>query len=346
MLPSPPESGEFVRWFAANLIDFDVQNSDEMKELGDFSTIEESNNRSGFSRFFNKVLLSENLVTKTVVDHRFDHVHENEVAWYGAVRQLGFKRIPQIISEKPLIMNRIDGRHAYQMSDLSEREKRAVLCDYLDSLSVLHEKSLKDAVHEDVFDVYIRKTMSRVEQVRKVLPGFEKPFITINGRKCRNIFSEKHRDIFDSLIKHLIPDNFTPIHGDPTFSNSLVDENLRVWFIDPRGYFSKPGIVGDPFYDFAKIYYSAVGGYDMFNRRKFKLHVDPDSVEILLDEPLFSSAAKSVFKTYFTHDMARIEIIHGLIWLSLSGYAIDDLDSVIASFFNGLYWLEGGVSRL
>ena len=137
-----------------------------------------------------------------------------------------------------------------------------------------------------------------------------------------------------------------PIHGDATFSNTLVDDKLRVWFIDPRGSFAKPGIMGDEWYDFAKVYYSAVGGYDAFNRRKFKLHIDHETVEVLMEEPAFTLEARTIFPEYFGAEMGRIEVIHGLIWLALSGYARDDLDSAIGAFYLGLYWLETGLQRL
>ena len=148
------------------------------------------------------------------------------------------------------------------------------------------------------------------------------------------------------IKKILMPNFFTPIHGDPTFSNSIVDKNLKVWFIDPRGYFSKPGIWGDPIYDFSKVYYSAVGGYDNFNRRKFKLYIDSETVEILMQDSLFSNVAREIFDDFFHKDLYKIEILHGLIWLSLSGYVKDDIDSVIGSFYNGLFWLEEGLSKL
>jgi hypothetical protein len=92
------------------------------------------------------------------------------------------------------------------------------------------------------------------------------------------------------------------------------------------------------------VYYSAVGGYDAFNRRKFKLHVDDETVEILMDDPLFARTAQVIFAEYFGNEMSRIRILHGLIWLSLSGYAKDDIDSIIGSFYLGLYWLETGLS--
>jgi hypothetical protein len=99
-------------------------------------------------------------------------------------------------------------------------------------------------------------------------------------------------------------------------------------------------------YDFTKIYYSAVGGYDLFNRKKFKLHIDNETVEIIMPESLFSTSGKEIFKEYFSKDIGKIETLHGLIWLSLSGYAKDDIDSVIGSFYLGLYYLEQGVKKL
>jgi len=65
-----------------------------------------------------------------------------------------------------------------------------------------------------------------------------------------------------------------------------------------------------------------------------------------MEEPLFAKTARNIFTDYFGKDMARIEVLHGLIWLALSGYAKDDSDSVIGSFYMGLYWLETGMGRL
>lgn len=346
LLPPPPRAGEFVKWFAANVPRFEALDCPDLEELGDFERIEENNQRAGFCRFFNRVEIGESLVTKTVIDPQFESVHQHEVAWYREAHRLGFRRIPAIHAESPLTMSRIQGQHPYQMDDLTPREQRAVLADDLDTLMALHDRGAKPVVPEEVRAVYLDKTLSRVQSVAGVIPGFERASMTINGRKCRNLFAEKHRDILASLLPAIFPERFVPIHGDPTFSNTLVDDKLRVWFIDPRGYFDKPGIWGDGWYDFAKVYYSAVGGYDRFNRRQFKLHVDSETVEVLMEEPRFLKTGKAVFADYFGPDMARIEILHGLIWLALSGYARDDLDSVIGAFYLGLYWLEAGSSAL
>jgi len=345
-LPAPPPSGEFVRWFAETIPAFATLDCPDLRELGDFAAIETSNDRAGFSRFFNRVDMGETLVTKTVVDCRYDDVHGKEKAWYGEAQRLGFRRIPKVHGYDPLVLERIQGRHAWQMTDLTPRERRAVLADYLDALTALHDLDEGPASTEDVREVYVDKTLARIESVAALLPGIDRCHVSVNGLKCRNPFATDGREALEALLAGLQPARFTPIHGDPTFSNSLVDDKLRVWFIDPRGYFAKPGIMGDEWYDFAKVYYSAVGGYDAFNRRKFKLHVDHETVEVLMEEPAFAGEARAIFGEYFGAEQGRIEAIHGLIWLALSGYARDDIDSVIGAFYLGLYWLEAGAARL
>ena len=346
LFPEPPRSGEFVRWFASAVPEFALLECNGLQELGDFSALEDANDATGFSRFFNRVEIRDREVEKTAIDPDYQHLIEKEQNWYREAARLGFRRIPKVLSERPFVLERIRGNHLYQIADLSPREQRAVLADYLDALTSLHDKASAPADAADVAEVYLGKTVARVQSVAPLIPGFDKASMTVNGKKCRNIFAGGDRGAIDALLPRLQPDAFVPIHGDATFSNTLIDDNLRTWFIDPRGYFAKPGIMGDPWYDFAKVYYSAVGGYDAFNRRKFKLHVDYETVEVLFEEPRFSRTAKDIFADYFGPEVARIETLHGLIWLALSGYAKDDIDSVIGAFYLGLYWLEYGAEKL
>jgi GTP:adenosylcobinamide-phosphate guanylyltransferase len=342
-LKDVPTEGEFVKWWSKNISEFSTFNVDAIEELGDFSTIESQNDRLGFSRFFNNVTVNKSTVEKICIDKNYDHLILGEIDWYEKISSIGFRRIPKILSTDPLVMTRIVGWHPFDMNDLTEREKYAVMADCLDTLIDLHDKAKMPVIADDVIDVYVNKTKDRVYSINKLIPNFHSDSITINGLKCKNVFTEKNIGIFDEILKICMPLKFTPIHGDPTFSNMLVDKHLRTWLFDPRGYFKNKGIWGDPTYDYAKLYYSAVGGYDKFNRKKFKLHVDNETAEILMEEPLFCKAGQDTFKEFFSNNLKQIEILHGLIWLSLSGYAKDDIDSVIGSFYLGLYWLEKGL---
>jgi GTP:adenosylcobinamide-phosphate guanylyltransferase len=345
-LGEAPESGEFVKWLSTSRAKFAFLHSDDMEELGEFSVIEENNDRAGFCRFFNSVEVGDITVRKTVVDPAFADLHEKEKSWYREALNLGFRRIPKIHGFAPLEMERIKGHHLFQIKDLSVREQRAVLADYVDSLIDLHDKVRVPTRREDVKEVYIDKTLKRVESVISIIPNREKSHLTINGKKCRNFYHEKFRETFFDILPRITPEFFCSVHGDPTFSNTLADDKLRIWYIDPRGYFAKPGIIGDAWYDFAKLYYSAVGSYDAFNRKKFKLYVDDETVEVLTEEPQYAKAALGIFKEYFPNDTSRIELIHGLLWLSLSGYVKDDIDSIIGSYYLGMYWLENAMEAL
>jgi GTP:adenosylcobinamide-phosphate guanylyltransferase len=127
--PEPPASGEFVKWFSKNINQFSTIDCEELEELGDFITIETQNDRAGFSRFFNEVVIKDEVVEKRAIDSNYHHLIGKEQAWYNSVHDLGFRRIPKIISTDPYVMTRIKGCHAYQMTDLTTREKCAVLAD-------------------------------------------------------------------------------------------------------------------------------------------------------------------------------------------------------------------------
>jgi hypothetical protein len=71
--------------------------------------------------------------------------------------------------------------------------------------------------------------------------------------------------------------------------------------------------------------------------------VDGSSVEVLMEDNAFASITRDIFREYFDSDLQKIKIIHGLIWLSLTGYVRDDIDSIIGAFYLGLYWLEDGL---
>ena len=285
-------------------------------------------------------------MVKEAIDLDYAHLIAQEIEWYKAAEDLGFGRIPVVNKHaEQLTMSRIQGNHVWDIENLTEREQRSILSDIIYTLQDLHDRGRESSVESEVRNVYINKTQTRVSSVSRIIPGFDRESFTVNGVKCINYFHSKYTYIWDEINDALQPTWFTPIHGDPTFSNTIIDHNLKAWFIDPRGYFDKPGIYGDPVYDFVKVYYSAVGGYDSFNRRKFKLHIDNDTCEIIMAPPVTANVAQQVFEELLPEQMANIELLHGLIWLALSGYAKDDIDSVIGSFYLGLYWLNKGIKR-
>lgn len=346
LLSSVPPQGEFVRWLSERGVAFTPLQVDGLEELGEFASIESANEAAGFSRFFNRVEVGEEVVTKTVIDDRYADLQAREIAWYEAAQKLGYHSIPSVLSISPLTLSRIHGFHPFQMEDLTRRERRAIIANIIDSLGRLHDLGSEPHDAGATHSVYVTKTLDRVNSVKNLIPGFDSRNVVVNGLKCLNPFSDDAPNLFGSLLASFKPARFTPIHGDPTFSNVLIDRNLRPWMIDPRGYFRDPGIFGDPWYDFAKLYYSAIGGYDAFNRRKFKLHVDGGNVEILMEDSRFLEAGEGVFSDIFGNEIHRLRFLHAMIWFSLSGYTVDDIDSVIASFYLGVFWYNQSLENM
>jgi GTP:adenosylcobinamide-phosphate guanylyltransferase len=336
----PPENGEFLKFFAASYKKFDVVNFNKIDELGDFSHYEKLMSFQPHCRFFNQVDIHKDFVEKKCIDEKYANLIKWEQNWYDSVEALKFTRIPKVISKEPYRLEKIVGKHAFELNSLSNKEKSAILVDMLDLLSDLHNKTEKKFDKTESEKVYFDKTYERIEKIHNLIPKMPYDTLTINGKKCKNLFKEFDNTILDELRPHLISNKFTVVHGDPTFSNSLVDKFFRTWLIDPRGYFSSPGIWGDPYYDFAKVYFSAIGNYDAFNRKKFKLYINESSIEVMMESNSFEEISKEIFSDYFGSNLKKIEIIHALIWIAFSGYVIDDIDSVLAAHYLGLYWLE------
>ena len=344
ILEKIPSSGEFVKWYSNNLRKFNTLQINNLKELGDFTTLENTYNKIGYGRYFNKILIKKNEVIKKSLEKNFNHLIKNEQKWYKEISKLNFSNIPKIYSIKPYKMEKIKGDHLFEMKNLSTKKYFRIIGNILDALERLHNKKEIQSSQIDIKKVYIEKTLQRLKTVSKIIPNYSSSeTLTINGLKCKNYLHKKNRKIFVDLEKHLYNNKFNPIHGDPTCSNILIQKNLKPIFFDPRGYFSsKASIFGDKFYDISKFYYSVIGNYDFFNRRKFKLYADNQSVEIMMDN-FYPKGAENIFKERFKSDFQKIQIIHALIWLSLSGYVKDDIDSILGSFYNGLYWLNKAI---
>ena len=85
---------------------------------------------------------------------------------------------------------------------------------------------------------------------------------------------DKSSEIYNELFKKLSEyenkkqGKLGVIHGDPVFSNILIDKFGKIKLIDPRGVVGeKTTIYGDVFYDYAKVYQSLLG-YDEVMQNK------------------------------------------------------------------------------
>ena len=135
-------------------------------------------------------------------------------------------------------------------------------------------------------------------------------------------------------------DKFNIIHGDNTFSNTIADENSKIWFIDPRGVFGSTPIYGDRRYDYAKLYYSAYGNYDSINSKDYRIKLDRRNVDLEIKSNGYEEFADLIIKRSGV-PKAEIQLIHACIWFALTGYVKEDYDAVLFAFYKGCQlWTE------
>ncbi|TDK67450.1 NTP transferase domain-containing protein [Sapientia aquatica] len=341
-LKNLPDSGEFVRWISENANQFSTAYCDDAVELGTLNALQNHWDDEAGTRFFNKITYRGDKVIKQAVVPEYAPMIDLELAWYKEVGALGFKHIPTLFESKPMTMSRIDGTHPYQFR-WGTKGRRQVLEGIMDSLTELHALGKAPVDNAALRSVYLEKTQQRIAKVGRLLPDLQKHrSIKVNGVWVPNILHEKEQHRLTDAFEMTCCDAFTVIHGDPTFSNTLIDDKGKPWFFDPRGRFAEPGIFGDPAYDWAKVYYSVVGNYDNFNRRQFILSLDAQSADIEIRDAGWSHL-REVIAERFNSKISTIQVLHSFIWLGLSGWVDDDYDSILAAYFNGLYYLHSAL---
>lgn len=277
------------------------------------------------NRFFNRVDIDEYMVKKTCVVSEYKHLIEDEIAWY---KHINYRvRTPQLFSDTPLSLQRIPGFHAFDAD--TDEERQTIVNNYCEVLHSLHQLEQVPANANDCVSVYETKPQQRLQIVRSLIPHAEHKEILINGRWCVNPLHNWNQSC-------VIPKQFTLIHGDPTFSNTRIDNQLNVWFIDPRGRFGSTALYGDPAYDWAKFYYSAVGNYDSVNKKKFQVKLYNDSVELQIQSSGYEQFGNQIVAESGL-SAQHMQYLHAGIWLSLCGYVTEDLDAIMFAFYQGVY---------
>lgn len=335
ILRSAPESGEFTDWLMAGHFQVKSANLPGAADYGSLAELEHHWSDTP-ARFFNEVTIDGDVVTKRARLPEYESKIADEVAWYNKVHGPRFGNVPTVLATSPLRLIRISGQHPWQM-----RPDTRVMAMIMDTLDRLHGLETHEADPAAVYEMYCKKTIDRTLSLRLLLPEpLRSSDVTVNGRVVSNLIYWEASD-WDELRKHLVDTrDFTLIHGDLTFSNILITRHGFPFLIDPRGRFGDVQFFGDPLYDWAKLWYSVVGGYDNFNRKQFVLEIGDGTVDVAIKPSPWRHLAPMIEERLGPDNMRKVKIIHALIWLSLVGYVADDYDAMLAAYFNGLLLLE------
>jgi aminoglycoside phosphotransferase len=330
-----PASGELVRWLQQKGHAFDELGLAGTREFGllpEYQLLALEKTRP-----FNRATVVGERFVKEPVDEQGRSLARRERNWYRHALELGVDNIPTLYELEPLTMEKIDGKSIHEYGDLSLDSKRAVLTDLTAALRELHSLESAPADSLSTREAYYGKTVERLKAVRDLIPFTDRKTITVNGKECRNVYFYK-RDL-ERALDALTVERFAFIHGDPTFSNLMLRDSMKPVLIDPRGYFGRTELHGDPNYDWAKLYYSVAGNYDQFNLKNFRLRLEAEAVALTIDSNGWESLEEDLFALSGA-DPRTIKLLHAVIWLSLTTYTWHDYDSICGAFYNGIYYLE------
>jgi len=330
-----PASGEFVRYLKEKNLSFEEIPLYRTKEFGEKKEYENYIFSKNVSRPFNKLYIKDNKFVKEPIDKKGYELSEYEKEWYRFVITKEYDSIPKVYDFNPLTLEKIEGFSPSNLRNESLSVKRQIIDQILLSFEKLHNTS--EPIKSNFFSLekeYYIKTFERITKVFKLIPFSTNKEIKINKKWYLNPFYIEEE--IKNFARKFYPDKFYVIHGDPTFSNILIKkESKKVYLIDPRGYFGFTKIYGDRDYDYAKLYYSVVGNYDMLNQKKFSLKIEEDEVNLEIESNNYEELEDYFFENIGKDKREKIKFLHSIIWLSLTTYAWDDYDTICASFYNG-----------
>lgn len=341
VLGAIPNAGQFVKFISGMAYKFKTWPISGIREYGLLEKYE-SEHRP-ICRPFNKVEFHQNYIVKKAITPQGRELAIKEQDWYKNIDNDQIST-PEIMRYDPLTMQRIKGVTISEIKSLDINEQDIIIDKIVKEMQKLHNLAIVPTDEVSFYENYIEKTYQRLNKISELVPFAAQKYININGQKCRNpLFN---REIVEKLIKKYLPEHFYFIHGDPTFSNLMRDEDNRVIMIDPRGYFGHTRLYGDRAYDYAKIYYSLTGNYDSFNKKKFRIYISNNKVYIFIESGGWESR-KSTFLNKLPTDIseAQLDLLHSLIWLGLTTYAWEDYDSICGAFYMGTLLLEEALNE-
>jgi hypothetical protein len=280
-------------------------------------------------RFFNEVLYKGDTVQKRCINDDYQSVHDDEKRWYKFLSGQ-YKNIPKITCYNPLIMDRIKGEHPWEFN----KNKHTIIKNCCKAIKSLHLLNSTNNQNEDTFFTYYSKPIERISEVSSIIPLINNRTIKINKKDCINPFYELNY-FKKSIASILTCKKYHLIHGDCSFSNILIDNFHQVYFIDPRGSFGSTKLYGDKRYDWAKLFYSVSTNYDSINSKNFFVNINSNH-EVTLK---IKSNGYEEFSDYVVREssmsLREMLLMVSTLWLSLTGYVKEDVDSVMYSFYKG-----------
>lgn len=322
----------------------------EVTDFGDKAKLQRCVFDSDDAREFNELIEMDDFYLKKPRTRYGEKILRSEIGWYEEIDDLTSTvlvnlhlNIPAIypnFDHSAFFVEKIEGRtfsSAYWDKRSDDYNKMMLVESYLDTLGALHriEKIFpKEEIQRDIMRESHGKLVDRCNVIKPIIDEVCGNIQIVNGKRIMPFeeIVENIKKYFANYSQSVTQYSF--IHGDPNFSNAIVDRQDVVWLIDPRGYFGYTDHYGDPCYDRAKVLYGC-DGYDLFNYHPL-FSVDVIGKEISFDHPstnALGASNRAPSNIFGKDEQAWLMVI----WICLAEYIKNDIHKSCAAFYHGLY---------
>ena len=325
--------------FDNNYSDYSEYELDQLIDIGDLEKYSKYINQSNDfkTRFFNKITNKDTTIIKESVCSQGDEIIENEISWYKYI-QNKYDFIPKLISskQKQFELEKLDAKPLYKYFETFTNDKKQnIISNILESLDNLHqdknifdESIIKENIKIECYD----KIYNRLNKIKNIILYFS-DIKYVNGIKINTDIDTIISTCYNNILEQST-NEYSLIHGDCQFSNTLYDESKnKIYLIDPRGNFGKTKLYGPKEYDYAKLIY-ALSGYDNFNNSD-NFYIDIIDNNIIFNIESNDDIIKSL---NITNKLTLSYLI--IIWLGLAQYNENNILKCISSYYNGIYLFE------
>ncbi|CAL1777822.1 hypothetical protein BRC2024_QFGIOCBO_CDS_0170 [Acinetobacter phage vB_AbaM_PhT2-v2] len=306
-------------------------------DLGDKPKLEIAHRNRELNREFNQVTMASGVVYKAAINEKGRQLQKEELAWYAKVdspalpKILDHRETDKMMSFK---MERIIGKPMFEVYTPE------LLPKILETLKFdkMPEFTSREQIINDYQYEVIDKVMSRCDEIKGVIKSFG-DIEYVNNVKIGRL-ETMLKQAFAHLTYEANDKDYYVIHGDPNFSNIMLDQNGDVRLIDPRGYFGKTKIYGPRIYDEAKVLY-ALTGYDKFNSDHMwgGLAINGNAATINIESLSVTSLHSKYFNEYHHLWVA-------VIWIALAGYFKNNPLKSVSAFYYGMYLLTTALDKM